>query len=261
VNAYDPSTSAKYDAVRLVGLSPEDVEFGIKRRVEGNTTYMDLQVRIKETGETLTVLNGAGNSFYYQIQGVEFSDGTVWNWAQVRQAGLHGNDEAETLTLSEAGVLHGEGGDDILTGSAGHDEIYGGAGNDTLAGGAGNDTYIFRPGDGQDSLNNAGGGNDLLKFEGLNPDDLWFSQNGNHLTVGLVGTQDQVMANNWFAAGDYKIDRIEAAGYALVETQVALLVQAMATVGAPAGAGGQWTEEQREELAPILAAYWQLPTI
>ncbi|MDR3039016.1 MAG: hypothetical protein LBV21_07005, partial [Candidatus Adiutrix sp.] len=64
----------------------------------------------------------------------------------------------------------------------------------------------------QDSINNAGGGNDLLAFEGLNPDDLWFSQIGDHLTAGLAGAQDQVMANNWFAAGDYKIDRIKAAG-------------------------------------------------
>jgi hypothetical protein len=35
----------------------------------------------------------------------------------------------------------------------------------------------------------------------------------------------------------------------------------MATVGAPAGVGGQWTDEQKDELAPILAAYWQPPTI
>ncbi|MDR1045908.1 MAG: calcium-binding protein, partial [Candidatus Adiutrix sp.] len=102
----------------------------------------------------------------------------------------------------------------------------------------------------------AGGGNDTLKFEDLDPADLWFGKSGNHLLIGLVGTTDQVTVNNWYA-GDYKIDTITAGDYSVAETQVAQMVQAMAALGAPGGVDGGWTDEQREALDPILAAAWQ----
>jgi hypothetical protein len=44
---------------------------------------------------------------------------------------------------------------------------------------------------------------------------------------------------------------------ALVEDQLAQLVQAMSSIGSPGGSGGQWTEAQEESLAPIIAAWWQ----
>jgi Ca2+-binding RTX toxin-like protein len=52
-------------------------------------------------------------------------------------------------------------GDDTLSGLAGDDDLFGGAGNDIIAGGdgadwlygdAGNDTFIFRNGDGDDTI-------------------------------------------------------------------------------------------------------------
>jgi uncharacterized protein len=46
----------------------------------------------------------------------------------------------ETLSLSEAGLLEGFGGNDMLAGSTGNDTIEGGEGNDTLLGGAGADS-------------------------------------------------------------------------------------------------------------------------
>jgi hypothetical protein len=76
----------------------------------------------------------------------------------------------------------------------------------------------------------------------------------------LVGTQDKVTVSNWFA-GDYKIDTIEAGSMFIVETQVAQLIQAMAAIGAPAGADGQWTEEQEQALTPILLTFWQSPQL
>ena len=145
--------------------------------------------------------------YHYQIQAVEFEgDRPVMTRAQARQADLPGNDEDESLTFYAAGVLRGEGGDDILTGG-GHDELYGGAGNDTLAGGAGNGVRVFRPGEGRDVISNDGGGDDVLRFEALDPLDLWLSQSGDHLLTKLVGAEDQVAVNNWFAAGDYQVDK------------------------------------------------------
>jgi hypothetical protein len=43
----------------------------------------------------------------------------------------------------------------------------------------------------------------------------------------------------------------------LVESQVAQLIQAMATIGAPAGENNQWTEQQQESLSSVISAYWQ----
>jgi len=49
-------------------------------------------------------------------------------------------------------ILIGEGGKDSLEGGAGDDYLIGGADNDTLDGGTGNDTYVFKSGDGEDTL-------------------------------------------------------------------------------------------------------------
>ena len=54
-----------------------------------------------------------------------------------------------------------------------------------------------------------------------------------------------------------KSKNCEAGGQALIDNQVALLVQALASFGAPAGVDGGWTEEQREALAPVLTTYWK----
>ncbi|MDL2321847.1 hypothetical protein LJC47_05825, partial [Desulfosarcina sp. OttesenSCG-928-B08] len=65
--------------------------------------YSDLIIRIKETGETLTVLNGASTNTYYQIKSVGFRDGTTWSWNDVKQFGINGTQEGDTLQLTQAG--------------------------------------------------------------------------------------------------------------------------------------------------------------
>ncbi len=77
----------------------------------------------------------------------------------------------ETIDL----LLHGLGGNDVLTGGSGHDKIYGGQGDDTLTGNGGMDTYIYRyTTEGNDTIND---------FElGINGDVLDIS--------GLLDTQD-----------------------------------------------------------------------
>jgi Ca2+-binding RTX toxin-like protein len=126
--------------------------------------------------------------------------------------GLHGTEADDYLRILDAldGSLYGEGGDDKLYGGSLNDVLYGGTGNDNLTGGDGDYTFVFGIGGGQDTINAYGGGEDRLKFVNLNPIDLLFGKNGNHLTIGLVGTQDNVTINNWFASNDYKINTIEA---------------------------------------------------
>lgn len=186
------------------------------------------------------------------MTGTESNDLLMASRLDTTMFGNGGND-----TLNGGGGNDGGEGDDVINGNAGNDIMEGGAGNDTLNGGAGDDTYLFRVGDGQDIINNLGGGNDKLVFGGLNAGDLWFSQSGYHLVAGVVGSTEKVTVNNWFANGDYKIDHIEAGGLTISENQVSQMIQAMAAIGAPAGVGGSWTEEQRDALAPVLATYWK----
>ncbi len=49
-------------------------------------------------------------------------------------------------------VIYGNKGKDTLVGGNGNDSLWGGAGNDSLYGGAGNDTFIYKPGEGTDTI-------------------------------------------------------------------------------------------------------------
>ena len=64
--------------------------------------------------------------------------------------GGDGNDQLN----GDAGndLLYGGAGADSLFGGAGSDRLHGGAGNDQLNGGAGADTFLFRQGDGSDTI-------------------------------------------------------------------------------------------------------------
>jgi VCBS repeat-containing protein len=70
-----------------------------------------------------------------------------------RMQGREGNDTLEAGAGNDH--LHGGAGNDILSGGEGNDWLEGGKGNDSLVGGAGADTFMFRLGDGQDTLDNA----------------------------------------------------------------------------------------------------------
>ncbi|MFN0056255.1 MAG: ELWxxDGT repeat protein [Planctomycetales bacterium] len=78
-----------------------------------------------------------------------------------------GGADNDTLTGgSGADVLSGGSGNDILTGNGSGDSLAGDAGDDALTGGAGNDAYLFDADSpvGSDTLNESGGGIDLLDF-------------------------------------------------------------------------------------------------
>ncbi|HEY4941090.1 MAG TPA: M10 family metallopeptidase C-terminal domain-containing protein [Rhizomicrobium sp.] len=66
-------------------------------------------------------------------------------------------------------VLYGFAGNDTLNGGGGNDYINGGHGNDTLTGGAGDDRFVFRTGDGLDTITDFTPGNssgDVIDLHG-----------------------------------------------------------------------------------------------
>ncbi len=75
-----------------------------------------------------------------------------------------------TLTGGTAiDVLYGHAGNDTLNGAGGNDYLNGGAGNDTLTGGSGDDRFVFRTGDGLDTVTDFAPGNgsgDVIDLHG-----------------------------------------------------------------------------------------------
>jgi Ca2+-binding RTX toxin-like protein len=164
------------------------------------------------------------NTGRYQLERIEFADGTVWTStalsAQLLQlTGGAGNDVLTGISAAFKQVLSGGGGSDTLTAGSGDDQLEGGTGNDTLSGGAGSDTYLFNLGDGQDVINDDNisyyyGGVDVLRFgTGIQAADISASRSGTSLVLSHVNGQDQVTVTNWFTenSGRYQLERIEFA--------------------------------------------------
>jgi Ca2+-binding RTX toxin-like protein len=157
--------------------------------------------------------------------------------------------------------LTGDGNANTLTGNAGNDILIGGAGNDTLQGGLGNDTYVFSRGDGSDSWieNDATADNlDIAHFGAdIAYDQIWFRHIGNNLEAQIIGTKDKAVIKNWYAGSANHIERFEAGGKVLLDSQVDALVQAMAAFAPPSAGQTSLPANFHDALAPVLAANWQ----
>ena len=262
------------------GIGVGDIE--LQARMIGHK-QSDLIIRLKSTGETLTVAGGIHcdvDNFQNSasIQAIEFADGTTWEWAdvikqpmQVLQGGfsnngivpfsggfLVGNDGDNILYANQVdSILHGGGGNDEVWGYLGNDTLWGGTGNDVLYGQSGDDVYLFGRGDGQDTIVESSGNDTLSFLDGIDAADLWFSRSGNSLVIDVIGSGDTVTVQNWYSHADYQVETIAAGGSALASAQMDQLIQALASYGEPAGVGGQWKNEQKEGVNSVISAYWK----
>ena len=206
----------------------------------------DLRVLVGSMGDGVSIKDWfAGKQ--YQLQGIEFADGTKLSQSQIQQ---------------EALTLRGDDADNVLEGYDSNDTLIGGQGDDQLMGGAGNDTYLFGLGDGHDTileLDSTAGNSDVLNFgPGTNPDSLWFSRNDNDLTVSLLGSQDTVTVKEWFTGNQYHVEQFKTAdGKTLLDSQVANLVSAMATLTPPSAGESSLSADYHSKLDAVLAANWK----
>jgi Ca2+-binding RTX toxin-like protein len=186
-------------------------------------------------GGTVTLTN-AGQWAGLQVK---LDDGTVVTGAQILASAI----KPDNLTLTgttKADKLTGKDGNDTLSGLAGNDTLAGGKGNDSLIGGKGNDTYLFNRGDGQDVIVDTDStlfNSDLLKLGGATSKQLWLTKSGKDLSIQILGTQDKVMVQNWFAGSSNQVEKITASdGKSLSAAKVNALVNAMASFTPPADA-------------------------
>ena len=256
------------DTLRMKGFKSTDVTF--------NRQFSDIYVADASSGSSYNIVGlvrqaDDGTHEYTGVSQIIFDDkaltaddirkaalqGTAGNDSNLR--GYASNDTISGFDGSDS--LYGEGGDDKLYGGLGSDLLDGGIGNDYLDGNKGNDTYRFSLGGGNDTIFDADssvGNADVLDFQpGIAHDQLWFSQSGNNLVIKVIGTNDSVMiAGGAGASATYHVEQIKAGGKTLSDTQVANLIQAMASMTPPPMGQTTLTDAQRAQLAPVLAANW-----
>lgn len=206
---YDFSPTANLDRVHFnASVQPGDVQ--VLRNGD------DLELHLANSNDTLILSNwylGSG----YQIEQVQFADGTTWDTAYLLAQApvspivgtqgddlLRGQDGVGTSFLGLGGndILVGGYGNDTLDGGAGNDALEGGIGNDVLDGGSGSDTYLFNRSGGQDSivtgLKPVG---DVVRFgAGIVAGDVQFFQQGVDLLV-QYGVGDSVLIKDFAPNG------------------------------------------------------------
>ena len=186
----------------------------------------DLNIYIdSDKTQGIKITNQYSYNANYRIETLEFADGSLFN---LSESGLtfSQNDSDENITTSnfndiiyaKAGndVIDAKDGNDIIYGGNGYDTLKGGNGNDTLIGGKdddilqggnGDDTYIYKLGDGFDSITDTGG-NDKLVFEEISANDLSVEKNGNDLIFKINNQEDSgIKISNHFSS--QKIETLE----------------------------------------------------
>ena len=177
------------------------------------------------------LFGGAGNDY---LDGGEDDDTLYGGTGDDRLDGGSGDD-----------TLIGGEGDDTLVDHYGNNTIDGGLGNDRLDGGYGNNTFVFRRGDGWDSIAGAwyeGVRNSKLQFqEGIDASDVVVMRNGDDLVLNIRGTNDWVTVKNYFYThnGIHAWSPVQSVEFSdgtqwNMEAIGAQLVQAAAAMRAPA---------------------------
>lgn len=220
------STDGNSDTIKVAAdINPGDV---IAKR-EGTDVYL----AIKGTTDRMTIYSYTDSN--YQVERVEFADGTIWSVSDLKRLsvavasesadslygdesdenleGLGGNDQLYGLAGND--VLKGGAGDDMLDGGLGQDTLDGGEGNDSLYGGSGNDTYLFQRGGGQDYISDRDwttGNIDVIKLaQGISPGDIKASRVDYNLELAILGTSDKLTIRDWFGSSDSQIEQVQFA--------------------------------------------------
>ena len=99
---------------------------------------------------------------------------------------------------------------------------------------------------------------DSLSLTGIQYDQLWFERSDNNLVIRVIGTEDQVVVQDWYLSQSNQIETISTSdGMQLLNTDLDQLVSAMAGMTAPLPGELTLPADVQEALQPVLTAAWQ----
>ena len=167
--------------------------------------------------------------------GNEVTDGTnTINWTGIMENLNAGSGNDIINCDNGANSILGGAGNDVINANNGNDTVSGGTGNDTLAGGANNDTYLFKAGDGQDSIqeNDSTAGNlDTVLFDSsVGKSGIAVLMVGNYLQIGYQGNSGDLITVVNQATSSGSIERFQASdGTYMTNADVNAVIQSMTT--------------------------------
>uniref|UniRef100_UPI003204B6F2 calcium-binding protein n=3 Tax=Pseudomonas syringae TaxID=317 RepID=UPI003204B6F2 len=241
INETSVSTSSSTTDIDVISfltdVSPSSVNV--------STNGTDLVLSYNNGQDNITIKSWFASTYdRYQIERIEFADGTVWLAsnlsAQFNQYnGSESDDSLDRSDLQIAQQVLGYGGNDLLITGAGNDVVIGGSGNDTLntaggkdqltggigndtlSGGTGSDTYFFNSGDDQDTIQETSlysssndGAVDVLKFgTGISAADITVTASGSDVVFAHANGTDKITVKGWLSSAldRYQLERVEFA--------------------------------------------------
>ena len=143
--------------------------------------------------------------------------------------------------------------------------VPGGEGNDWLDLGEGSDTALIFSESGQDTLvlgTADAAERNVIEFVESSYEDLWFERAGNSaLRVSVLGTEDTLTVDDWFASESHASIIRDANGREVDTASVHHLITAMATFEASDSASdGASLYTSAQNSSGSLAAYWESNT-
>ncbi|OAF14276.1 hypothetical protein AYJ54_42725 [Bradyrhizobium centrolobii] len=181
------------DVLILTDLTSDEVEL--------SQSVDDLLIKIKATGEVITVAGhfanryGGNNTAGIGLEYIRFQD-VQWDRAQIQQhAWFRGTDGRDILD-----------GQSTLSNLQLNETFDAGKGNDIIYSGRGGDTFIYASGDGNDIINDGSwrsalDPNDTLKFTDLNASDIQLMRSGTDLLVKVLATGEVITVVSQFTSG------------------------------------------------------------
>ena len=170
----------------------------------------------------------------------------------------------ENLILGGTDHLKANGNalDNQIIGNSGNNLINGGLGDNLLIGGAGHDQYRLNRDFGTNTiLENAAEGTDTVQFGlGVLREQVWLSRVDDDLVVQIIGTNANVVVQDWYSAGA-NIEQFRLlSGRTLMAADVDTLVNAMASLTPPAFGETTLSAATKNALGTVFADTWNTIT-
>ena len=220
-----------------LGANVEDLTLTGSASINGTGNALDNIITGNSGANILAGLGGADT--LDGGEGIDTADYSASSSAVTvnLETGIGSGGDAASDTVVRIENIIASTGSDILIGDQNDNILDGGHGDDHLTGGGGNDTYVYGRNYGHDVIANGlaanGGPSGTLRLlEDLAPENLWFEQSGQDLLIEIMGSNDDVTVEGWFANQSSALSEIATDAGWTIDSQVSQLVQAMVTYSA-----------------------------